>query len=171
MRPSPRLVSRRFALVVLTVGTLFGEVFRVRRQPRAAAGSELRQPHVLHTVFFKYKEDISRDERNEIVRRFLMMKTAAKRQGAPYIISINYGKQVSLEGNDKGFQDGFIVRFRSISDRDYYVGEPVIPAPELFDPVHADFKKWVAPYLEDVFVFDMRVPCVSNELRRSPENG
>lgn len=54
------------------------------------------------------------------------------------------GAQNSGEGVSRGFQQGFIVTFRSEGDRNYYVGGPVVTnAPFFYDPAHQRFEYFV----------------------------
>lgn len=52
--------------------------------------------------------------------------------GKKYIYSIAGGKDMSIEGKDKGFTHAFVITFKSVQDRDYYIRS---------DPIHAAFAK------------------------------
>jgi hypothetical protein len=99
---------------------------------------------VKHFVAFKYKPTVTSSEKVNVINRFLSLKKLAIRNGQPYIISIETGKANSKEGADQGMEQGFIVTFKSESDRDYYVGKPFTSD---FDPAHEDFKQFVGPLL------------------------
>lgn len=120
---------------------------------------------VRHIVLFQYQPSATTLEREEIKRRFLALRTQVRRNGAPYIVSIETGAQSSGEGADHGMDQAFLVTFCSEGDRNYYVGAPVVSDPAHFDPAHAAFKQFVAPYVADVVVFDyalpVQPPCVS----------
>ena len=120
-------------------------------------GPDYERGTIRHIVLFRYKDGTSEDEREEIRRRFLALQHEGRRDGAPYIVSIETGEQASGEGVDGGFQDAFFVTFRSEGDRNYYVGTPVVTDPAFFDPAHQKFKEFVGPYLageNGVLVFD-----------------
>ena len=130
-------------------------------EAKAFTASSYRPGRTEHIVLFKYKEDISEEQRQLIKKKFMALKSASKRNGVPYIASIIAGSQNSLEGLSKGYEQGFIVTFRSEGDRNYYVGTPVVSDPQYYDPLHHEFKSFVEPFLNDgsngVLVFDFKV--------------
>ncbi|WP_174635237.1 Dabb family protein [Yersinia thracica] len=112
---------------------------------------------VKHIVLFRYAEFVSPDKRNQLMEDFLALQHLALREGKPYIVSITAGKQASGEGVNGGFEQGFIVTFRSQGDRNYYVGTPVVTSPTFYDAAHQNFKNKVGPFLakkQGVLVFD-----------------
>ncbi len=117
---------------------------------------------VRHFVAFKFLPHISPKIIQEVNRRFIALIDLCKRNGKAYILSIESGMANSTEGADQGMQIGFIVSFKSQGDRNYYVGQPMINENfvSLFDPAHANFKKYIAALLatpvvpQGVFVFD-----------------
>jgi len=112
---------------------------------------------VTHIVLFAYRATTTAEQKAEVARRFHALADSP-RDGAPYIVSITSGAQISGETAPGGFEYGFVVTFASLGDRNYYVGEPVVTDPAFFDPVHHEFKSFVAPLLregaEGVLVFD-----------------
>ncbi|TPF73880.1 Dabb family protein [Brucella gallinifaecis] len=127
---------------------------------RAFTASEYKPGTIQHIVLFKYKKSVTSAQIQEVRRRFLALKTEAKRNGMPYIQQIEAGAQNSGEGADKGFQEGFIVTFLSEGDRNYYVGSPVVTDPKFYDQEHQKFKTFVGPLLankDGVLVFDFTV--------------
>lgn len=112
---------------------------------------------VTHIVLFAYRATTTPEQKAEVARRFHALADSP-RDGAPYIVSITSGAQISGETAPGGFEYGFVVTFASLGDRNYYVGEPVVTDPAFFDPVHHEFKSFVAPLLregaEGVLVFD-----------------
>jgi len=111
---------------------------------------------VVHVVLFRYQPELADATRNEVLRRvFALAET--NRDGAPYIESIVGGAAIGGEELDAGFEHGFVLTFASEGDRNFYVGEPVTSDPQFFDPVHADFKRFVGPLLAPggVLVFDV----------------
>jgi hypothetical protein len=112
-----------------------------------------------HIVLFKFKEGVSPAVKQSVAQRFLSMRDDAKRDGSTYIISIEYGNQISQEAFGLGFEQGYIVTFQSEGDRNYYVGEPFIHDPAHYDPVHHAFKAFVGPLLDEhggCLVFDFK---------------
>ncbi|MBW4032939.1 MAG: Dabb family protein [Acidobacteria bacterium] len=111
---------------------------------------------IIHVVLFRYRPDVSQAEKDEILSRFLAL-AETERAGEPYIESIVGGPPMGGESAEAGFEYGFIVTFASAGDRNYYVGDPVISDTRFVDPVHADFKRFVGPFLSPggVLVFDV----------------
>lgn len=114
---------------------------------------------VRHIVLFKYNSAVTSDQKEEVIRRFLALKRLSKRNGTPFILSIETGPDISGEGLDQCFEQGFIVTFNSQGDRNYYVGQPVVTDPAFYDPAHQAFKDFVGPLLDQngAFVFDFSV--------------
>ncbi|BBG67778.1 Dabb family protein [Serratia marcescens] len=111
-----------------------------------------------HIVLFKYKGNVTHTQRDAVTNRFLSLKRSMRLGAeAPYILSIVEGMQNSGEGVDGGFEQGFIVTFKSEGDRNYYVGKPLVDTEGDYDEAHDAFKQFVAPLLSDdngVLVFD-----------------
>ena len=118
-----------------------------------------------HIVAFKFQSTVTKAQVDEVVERFMRLKSECVRNGKEYIKSIEVGSANSFEGADQGKQVTFLVTFKSQGDRNYYVGQPLISEsyPEYFDNAHLEFKKFVGPLLatpvvpEGVFVFDFTV--------------
>lgn len=115
---------------------------------------------VVHIVLFRFAPHVSATQREDAKSRFLALRHAAHRDGAPYIDEIVAGAQCSGEGADAGFELAVVVRFASEGDRNYYVGAPIVTDPAFFDPVHHAFKEAVGPLLAPgptgVLVVDFR---------------
>ncbi|HHV70737.1 Dabb family protein [Brucella intermedia] len=114
---------------------------------------------IQHIVLFRFKDGVTAAQIGEVKQRFLALKDQARRNGKPYIVRIDAGAQSSGEGVSRGFQQGFIVTFRSEGDRNYYVGSPVVTNARFYDPAHQRFKDFVGPLLAEkdgVLVFDFR---------------
>ena len=130
-------------------------------EAKAFTASNYRPGRTEHIVLFKYKDDISEGQRQLIKKKFMALKSASKRNGVPYIASIITGNQNSLEQLSKGYEQGFIVTFRSEGDRNYYVGMPAVADPQYYDSLHQEFKSFVEPFINDgangVLVFDFKV--------------
>ena len=117
---------------------------------------DYRVGRIVHVVLFRYRPDVSQAEKDEVLTRFLALADT-QRAGEPYIESIVGGPPMGGESAEAGFEYGFVLTFASAGDRNYYVGEPVISDPRFVDPVHADFKRFVGPFLAPggVLVFDV----------------
>ena len=115
---------------------------------------------VTHIVLFRYAESTSAEQRAEVSRRFHALADT-ERDGARYIVSIDSGEQVSGEVEPSGYDEAFVVRFASLGDRNFYVGEPIVSDPAFFDEPHARFKEFAAPQLAEagVLVFDFQQPA------------
>jgi hypothetical protein len=109
---------------------------------------------VVHVVLFRLRPEVDDDARAELVRRFRALESEPDDERGRYIVSLEAGAQNGGEGHDAGFELGFVLRFASEGDRNYYVGEPVQTDPRFFDPAHARFKEFAGPLIENVLVFD-----------------
>ncbi|WP_276834062.1 Dabb family protein [Chryseobacterium cucumeris] len=120
-------------------------------------GDGFQKERIEHLVLFKFKPEITQDEKQEVINRFMELNNSLK-DGKKYV-KIEYGFQNSKEGLEGGFDIGFRVTFNSESDRDYYVGKPFLTVPGTYDQAHDDFKNFVGPYLDSdngVLVFDYK---------------
>lgn len=122
--------------------------------PAVFTGSGYKPGLIRHIVLFRYHSTTTSTQRQEIQRRLLSLKANARRQGRTYIQSIESGSQLSGEGADGGMEWAFVITFCSQGDRNYYVGSPLIDDASYYDAAHAAFKRFVAPFVERVIVFD-----------------
>ena len=114
---------------------------------------------IQHVVVFRFKADVTAQQKADIATRFVGLVNVAKHNGKPYIVSITGGKAVSREGFDQGLEYGFVVTFKNEADRDYFVGKPYSDA---MDPAHKAMVQTVVSTLEadstgkptGLFVFD-----------------
>ena len=124
----------------------------------ALAGGHLASERgpVWHIVLFKLNENVSSETRAEVAERFQALE-GSERDGEPYILDIVHGTQNSVEGVDRGYELGFIVKFANEADRDFYVGRPFVDQGAEYDEAHDEFKSFVGPLLageNGVLVFD-----------------
>lgn len=117
-------------------------------------GPDYKPGLVRHMVMFRYKPGTSEAIRRQIREQFLAMQQSARRNGRPYILSIETGLQNSGEGADQGLQEAFLITFRSEGDRNYYVGTPVVNSPAYYEPTHERFKQFAFPHIQSAVVFD-----------------
>jgi hypothetical protein len=117
--------------------------------------SDYRPGTVTHIVLFRFAESTTTDDIAEATSRFLAL-AFSPRGGIPYIRSIVAGSQRSSEDAGHGFEQGFIVTFESLGDRNFYSGRPIVDDLTYFDANHDAFKSFVGPLLADVLVFDLQ---------------
>ncbi|SUA90307.1 Dabb family protein [Pandoraea pulmonicola] len=123
---------------------------------RAFTAREYGSAPIRHIVLLRFADGVPTEKRDQMIERFLRLKDDCRRDGRPYIRSIEYGRQESGEGNAYGFEHAFVVTFDSEGDRNYYTGEPIVRDATCFDPVHHAFKAAIGPMLapNGVLVFD-----------------
>jgi hypothetical protein len=108
---------------------------------------------VTHLVILRFRREVSDEQQRSIARAFLDLATSP-RDGEPYILSLSGGRQASGEPSVDLDEWGFVVRFASLGDRNYYVGSPVFDDADHWDREHERFKQRVGPLLDDVVVLD-----------------
>jgi hypothetical protein len=114
---------------------------------------------IRHIVLFKYNDGTTATQKQNVITAFLDLKNKCTRNGAPYVVDIEYGFPSSKEGADQGMEVGFFVTFASEGDRNFYVGTPYVTDPAYYDPAHAAFKSMVGPLLATntgVIVYDYK---------------
>lgn len=127
---------------------------------RAFTAPDFHPGKVRHIVLMRFLPTITDAQRAEVVRRFMALGQVSRRDNGQQVIAdIETGVQMSGEGVDQGFEQGFVVTFNSEGDRNYYVGKPVVSDPAYFDPAHEAFKKFAAPYIIGGLVFDYALPA------------
>ncbi|MCR9117884.1 MAG: Dabb family protein [bacterium] len=104
-----------------------------------AAAAEGSKKMLRHVVLFKFNEDCTDEQVQEVVDAF-----AALPSKIDAIKDFEMGTDVGIEGKSKGFTHGFVVTFADEKGREVY-----LPHPE-----HQKFVKLVGPRAADVLVFD-----------------
>jgi Stress responsive A/B Barrel Domain len=141
--------------------TAYSQTALTGEEAKAFTAKDYRPGRTEHIVLFKYKEDITEEQRQLIKKQFMALKSGSKRNGIPYIASIISGSQNSLEGLNRGYEQAFIVTFRSEGDRNFYIGTPTVSDPQYYDQMHNEFKNFIGPFLRDgengILVFDFKV--------------
>lgn len=126
--------------------------------PEAFTAPGYRPGEVVHIVLFRFGTSVGAADREEVNRRFLALAETCRRDGRRYIRDIAGGEPNGGEGAERGFEQGFVLRFGSEGDRNYYAGTPIVSDPAHFDPAHAAFKQFAGPLLAEgpggVLVFD-----------------
>jgi hypothetical protein len=74
---------------------------------------------ILHCVFIRFKSALQAAEKQALYEAI-----ATLRNVVPGILDLKAGPNVSLEGLNGGFLDGFIVTFESPEARDAYISAP-----------------------------------------------
>lgn len=74
---------------------------------------------ILHCVFIRFKAAVQPAGKQEIYEAIAALKTVT-----PGIVDVKYGPNVSPEGLNGGFRDGFVVTFESPEARDAYLSHP-----------------------------------------------
>lgn len=74
---------------------------------------------ILHCVFLRFKAAIQASEKQEIFEAVVGLKSII-----PGILDVKFGPNVSPEGLNGGFVDGFIVTFDTAESRDAYLIHP-----------------------------------------------
>ena len=92
-----------------------------------------------HIVLFKFKDEVTKDQVQEVADAFAALPKKIKE-----IADFEWGLENSPEGLAQGFTHGFLVTFNSDDDRKAY-----LPHPE-----HQKFVELVGPRVEKVLVFD-----------------
>ena len=114
---------------------ILGLILSVAAAERAAtSAAKLR-----HVVAFKFKQSATNEQIKQVEDAFRDLKKKIKE-----IQDYEWGTNVSKETHNKGCTHGFILTFKSETDRDTYIDHPA----------HKDFGKLVGPVLDDVFVID-----------------
>ncbi|KAL9654126.1 hypothetical protein ABK040_016472 [Willaertia magna] len=116
---------------------------------------------VKHIVAFRYAQNVTKTEKDFIMSSYFSLKEKCVNTttNQPYILSFDGGYPNSPEGFDQHMEQIYIVTFRNVEDRNYFVGRPFhFP----FDPAHDAFKNLVGKYLrmpisEGLIVMDFNV--------------
>lgn len=145
-----------FSFLVISSSVSYPAVSLAKTNTEEIVSPQYKPGLVRHIVLFRYKKSVTETQKQEVKKRFLELKDFARRNGIPYVVSIETGKQNSGEGASQDLEQGFIVTFKSQGDRNYYVGTPVVTNPAYYDPAHQKFKTFVGPLLDKngALVFD-----------------
>ncbi|WP_284776917.1 Dabb family protein [Agrobacterium sp. lyk4-40-TYG-31] len=74
---------------------------------------------ISHCVFVRFKSAVASSEKQAIYEAIVALKDVI-----PGIIDVKFGQNVSSEGLNGGFLDGFIVTLDSVEARDEYLAHP-----------------------------------------------
>lgn len=105
---------------------------------------------IRHCVFLHFKPEVAEAE-----RRSIYDAVSALESRIPGMLGVEVGINVSPEGLDKGYSEGFIVNFETLTARDTY----------LADPEHAKVGSRIIDATQGgiagVFVFDLDISDVA----------
>lgn len=103
------------------------------------ATKEERPGLLRHVVAFKFKEEATQAQIDEVTKAFENLENEI-----PFIVDFEWGTNVSPEGLDKGFTHLFFMTFKTAADRDAYIPHPA----------HKAFVETLPPVLDEAFVID-----------------
>jgi hypothetical protein len=127
-------IAMLFALIALPVG------LALLLTTKTDAGGSTAKPRVLrHIVLYKFKDDVSPAQVQQVVDAFAALP--GKIDG---IVAFEHGTNVSPEGKSDGLTHAFVVSFQDEKSRDAY----------LKHPAHDEYVKVVRDRREKVVVFD-----------------
>ncbi|KAF8427959.1 stress responsive A/B barrel domain-containing protein [Tirmania nivea] len=94
---------------------------------------------VYHFVGIKFLDSLPQAKITEICSKFTALaETCRDPNGERYIVAIHAGSNNSPENSSGGISHAFIVIFKDLADRDYYVFR---------DPEHDSFKLYLAEFI------------------------
>ena len=102
---------------------------------------------IRHCVFIKFKDDVNEDH-----KRQLFADIEALQAHLEGILAVHIGANVSPEGMDKGYSDGFVVDFVDAAARDVYLADPQ------HGKAGAGLTAAAQGGTEGIFVYDIAVP-------------
>lgn len=74
---------------------------------------------IRHIVLLRFRPDVTADQRNVIYADLAALKSVI-----PGLLALSYGSNVSPEGKDRGFSEGFSMDFVDEAARDAYLVHP-----------------------------------------------
>lgn len=74
---------------------------------------------IRHIVLLRFRPDVTAEQRNVIYADLAALKAVI-----PGFLAMSYGSNVSPEGKDRGFADGFSMDFVDEAARDAYLEHP-----------------------------------------------
>ncbi|KAI5856112.1 stress responsive A/B barrel domain-containing protein [Tricharina praecox] len=106
---------------------------------------------VTHVVIFKLSDHFTTEEENRLITNFHSAKDVCRKpDGSQYILEVQGGRDVSpvKVPHHQGFTHGFVLKFASLEDRDYYYEQ---------DPAHKKMKSGARAWFpeEDMVVIEV----------------
>ncbi len=128
----------RMAISILGVGALMLVAMMFARGDAAAANEK--PPKVLrHMVMYKYKDDLTPEQVQEVIDAFVALPSKIDT-----IVDFEHGENVSPEGKSDGLTHAFVVTFQDEAGRAAYLDHPA----------HLEYVKLAGPRRDKVVVFD-----------------
>lgn len=94
---------------------------------------------IYHFVSFRFFDNVTQAQRDEVGDKYRQLFALC-----PYIVDFKGGIPNSHEGFQQMMDQAYVLTFKSIADRDYFVGRPFSQS---YDPYHDAFKAMVGPLL------------------------
>jgi hypothetical protein len=113
-----------------------------RAGEQAAGGKEAKRGPLKHVVLFKFKDEATKEQVQEVVDAFSAMP-----KQIDAIAGFEMGTDVSVEKLSQGFTHCFVVTFKDAAARDEYLPHPV----------HKKFVDLALPRIDKVLVVDYYV--------------
>jgi len=106
-----------------------------------------------HFVSFRYLPNVTEEVQTQTMTDFLQLQYLCTnpQTGNLYILSMDGGWSNGTNATDDGAQQGYVLTFGSLEDRDYFLGQPLFTP---FDPHHDALKKVVRPLLSGLYAMD-----------------
>ncbi|WP_174801893.1 Dabb family protein [Martelella limonii] len=101
---------------------------------------------IMHCVFIRFPQETGSDE-----KQALYDEISALKRVIPGIVDVKAGANVSPEGLDSGYADGFVVTFEDAAARDAYLEHPDHQA------VGAKIVAAAVGGISGILVFDMKI--------------
>jgi hypothetical protein len=128
----------RMAISILGMGALALLAMTFARGGDAAAGEK--PPRLLrHMVMYKYKDDLTPAQVQEVIDAFVALPSKIDT-----IVGFEHGENVSPEGKSDGLTHAFVVTFKDEAGRATYLDHPA----------HLEYVKLAGPRRDKVVVFD-----------------
>jgi ribosomal protein L23 len=125
-------------LLLTTTGNL-----KVMSQEKSSTSMQTQKttqaPVLRHVVIFKFKDTATPEQVKEVEKAFSALPSKINT-----IIGYEWGTNISPENLAQGFTHCFLVTFKDVAGRDFYLPHPA----------HKEFGKILSPYLDKVMVID-----------------
>jgi hypothetical protein len=137
-------MKRNLCIALIAAAAVFGAGYATLSNV-AHAKEEAKMEQVLrHTVLFRYKTDVTEEQKAEVITRF-----AALKDKIDTILRFEGGKNVEGENLSDGFEHVFCATFPDTAARDAYLPHAA----------HKEFVAFVGPLLDKALVADFWAPA------------
>ena len=116
----------RSVVFAVSIALIIGCTFAIKPQQslsRVQDSQDGKYPFVRHFVSFHFLPNVTAEQQDEVMQRFLNLfwECVNPDTGLPYIVSLDAGYANSPEGQDQGMQQGYIVTFRNIQGKLWFI--------------------------------------------------